>query len=132
MRSTGAECEGEIVPAHRPRHPDVEMIGEVERVNILILIEALERLARKKGVDMRTSIPVGHISIRRGKVQDVETPASFVPAQFFVSNNDYYATQGRGLAPQSGALVCTRPTRNPGGLAREHGSETDIPPGRHC
>ncbi|MFE4571265.1 hypothetical protein [Paenibacillus chitinolyticus] len=57
-------------------------------MNILIFIEALERLARKKGVDMRTSIPVGHISIRRGKVQGVITPVSFGPAQFVVSNNE--------------------------------------------
>ncbi|SEG05657.1 NAD(P)/FAD-dependent oxidoreductase [Paenibacillus sp. UNC499MF] len=57
------------------------------------LIEALERLARKKGVDIRTSIPVGHISVRGGKVQGVETPGGFVPASFVVSNNDYYATQ---------------------------------------
>ncbi|MFD7524709.1 hypothetical protein [Paenibacillus chitinolyticus] len=49
-------------------------------MNILIFIEALKRPARKKGVDIVSSIPVGHISIRRGKVQEVVTPASFVPA----------------------------------------------------
>ncbi|MGE6229663.1 hypothetical protein [Paenibacillus chitinolyticus] len=61
-------------------------------MNILIFIKALKRPARKKGVDIRTSIPVGHISIRRGKVHGVETLVSFGPAQFVVSNNDYYAT----------------------------------------
>ncbi|MFF2154184.1 hypothetical protein ACFVVQ_02635 [Paenibacillus chitinolyticus] len=66
MRSIGAGCGGKIRPCPSPRDPAVEMIGEVARVNNLILIEALERSARKKGVDIVSSIPVGHISIRRG------------------------------------------------------------------
>jgi len=98
-------------------------------VNILILIEALERPARKKGVDIRASIPVGHISIRRGKAQGVATPVSFGPAQFVVSNNVDYATLER-VWPRNPALqVCTRPRRNPGGLVVNTGVERIFHPG---
>ncbi|WP_084783678.1 NAD(P)/FAD-dependent oxidoreductase [Paenibacillus sp. FJAT-26967] len=57
------------------------------------LIQALERLARKKGVDIKTNTSIQRIIVHNGKAAGVQAEEEVWHADFVISNNDYFSTQ---------------------------------------
>ncbi len=68
------------------------------------LIEALERLARKKGVKIIQQTAVEQILVRHHRAQGVRLANDVLESDFVISNVDYFATQLHLLSPEDRVL----------------------------
>ncbi|AFC30026.1 CrtNb [Paenibacillus mucilaginosus 3016] len=67
------------------------------------LVEALERLARRTGVEIRTGVRTEAILERDGRIRGVQAGGETLQADFVVSNADYFTT--RGLITDGGSAA---------------------------
>lgn len=94
------------------------------------LVEALGRLAARKGVELRLQTPVRRIVVRSGRVVGVETEAGFFPAEVVVSGVDVRTTyrQLLGLSEPLGVRL-SEPSLS--GLVFLWGLRSQTPLGHH-